>query len=61
MIDTCVCCGSVVPEGRMVCPQCEFRAHSIITRPMMDTSILRKEKRNGIGRKADVGGNRAGK
>ena len=21
--DTCVCCGSIVPEGRMVCPRCE--------------------------------------
>lgn len=22
MIDTCVCCGEYVPEGRMVCPLC---------------------------------------
>lgn len=21
--DRCVCCGAVVPEGRMVCPSCE--------------------------------------
>lgn len=21
--DVCVCCGAPVPEGRMVCPQCE--------------------------------------
>ncbi|MBP3392531.1 MAG: hypothetical protein J6L76_07080 [Clostridia bacterium] len=21
--DVCVCCGNPVPEGRMVCPQCE--------------------------------------
>lgn len=21
--DRCVCCGEVIPEGRMVCPQCE--------------------------------------
>lgn len=21
--DRCVCCGAVIPEGRMVCPQCE--------------------------------------
>ena len=20
---TCICCGSVIPEGRMVCPNCE--------------------------------------
>ena len=24
--DRCVCCGAVVPEGRMVCPSCERRA-----------------------------------
>lgn len=24
MNDTCVCCGAPVPEGRMVCPQCEY-------------------------------------
>ena len=21
--DRCVCCGEMIPEGRMVCPQCE--------------------------------------
>jgi predicted nucleic acid-binding Zn ribbon protein len=20
----CVCCGEIIPEGRMVCPQCEY-------------------------------------
>lgn len=25
--DRCVCCGAVVPEGRMVCPSCERRAN----------------------------------
>ena len=24
-VDTCVCCGAVVPEGRMVCPECESK------------------------------------
>lgn len=24
--NTCVCCGEIVPEGRMVCPNCERRA-----------------------------------
>lgn len=24
MVDTCVCCGRIVPEGRMVCPICEY-------------------------------------
>ena len=23
MTDTCVCCGAYVPEGRMICPNCE--------------------------------------
>ena len=22
-MNTCVCCGVVIPEGRQVCPQCE--------------------------------------
>ena len=21
--NTCVCCGEIIPEGRMVCPRCE--------------------------------------
>lgn len=24
--DRCICCGEIVPEGRMVCPACEKRA-----------------------------------
>lgn len=24
--DRCVCCGAVIPEGRMVCPPCELGA-----------------------------------
>lgn len=23
MENRCVCCGEIIPEGRMVCPQCE--------------------------------------
>lgn len=22
----CVCCGEVIPEGRQVCPSCEYKA-----------------------------------
>lgn len=22
-MNTCVCCGNIIPEGRQVCPQCE--------------------------------------
>ena len=25
-MNTCVCCGAPVPEGRMVCPLCEIKA-----------------------------------
>ena len=24
--ERCVCCGAVIPEGRMVCPKCEKEA-----------------------------------
>lgn len=23
MVDRCICCGEVIPEGRQVCPKCE--------------------------------------
>lgn len=23
MNNTCICCGAIIPEGRMVCPICE--------------------------------------
>jgi len=26
--DTCVCCGKYVPEGRMVCQECEERNYN---------------------------------
>ena len=22
-VDRCICCGEIVPEGRMICPNCE--------------------------------------
>ena len=22
MVDRCVCCGEIIPEGQMVCPNC---------------------------------------
>lgn len=24
-VERCVCCGAIIPEGRMVCPTCERR------------------------------------
>lgn len=35
MVDTCVCCGAIIPEGRMVCPNCET--------PFIDNFELRKD------------------
>ena len=26
--DRCICCGEIIPEGRMVCPQCEIELQS---------------------------------
>ena len=26
MENRCVCCGAIIPEGRMVCPMCEMAA-----------------------------------
>lgn len=25
-MDTCVCCGQTIPEGRMVCPECKIES-----------------------------------
>lgn len=35
--DTCVCCGAVIPEGRMVCANCLNESNK---------GWLRKEKKN---------------
>ena len=29
MDNRCVCCGAVIPEGRMVCPLCEKEADEV--------------------------------
>ena len=28
MVDRCVCCGEIIPEGRQVCPACESKVRS---------------------------------
>ena len=30
MDNCCVCCGAVIPEGRMVCPICELEAEELV-------------------------------
>lgn len=32
MDNYCVCCGALVPEGRMVCPKCEAEADERLKR-----------------------------
>lgn len=27
-LDLCVCCGSIIPEGKMVCAQCEKQIYT---------------------------------
>ena len=29
MENTCICCGEIIPEGRMVCPICEMKAKDL--------------------------------
>lgn len=48
-MDTCVCCGRAVPEGRMVCPECEIEAEERYKQ--MENSNLRC---------GDIGGGRDG-
>lgn len=49
MTDTCVCCGAPVPEGRMVCPECEI-----------ETEERYKQMENLDLRCGDIGGGRDG-
>ena len=40
-VDRCICCGEIVPEGRMVCPQCEIELQS---KPDIGTILDIEEK-----------------
>lgn len=35
MVERCVCCGEIIPEGRQVCPSCEEKENRLI-----DPSVL---------------------
>lgn len=48
-MDTCVCCGRAVPEGRMACPECEIEAEGRY-----------KQMENLKLRSGDIGGGRDG-
>lgn len=39
MDNFCVCCGAIIPEGRMVCPICEMAADEVV-----DTNWLKEEE-----------------
>ena len=43
MENRCVCCGAIIPEGRMVCPMCEMSATtaSIMFAPSTPTPTRR--------------------
>lgn len=43
MEDRCVCCGKVIPEGRMVCKICEIEAMNRLT---LEQKNVRQEVRN---------------
>lgn len=44
MDNTCVCCGEIIPEGRMVCPNCEEGfINSVEFRKDYGLPILKKE------------------
>lgn len=38
MEDRCVCCGAVVPEGRMVCLRCEMETDGELARKEGDNN-----------------------
>lgn len=46
MEDRCVCCGDIVPEGRMICRKCENKdailkeLESACLRILMETSVV---------------------
>lgn len=53
MIDTCVCCCSYVPEGRMVCPGCEHFGGPMILKDKK-TAILDYLRNYHVGKKNAV-------
>lgn len=43
MENTCICCGEIIPEGRMVCPIFEMKAKDLISE---NFSLTNTEKRD---------------
>ena len=48
-MDTCVCCGFPVPEGRQVCPICEGKAEpDFITKDGVPVYLKTRENPEGL-------------
>lgn len=49
MVDTCVICGEIIPEGRQVCPNCEINILS--HKPVEKQNVQKEEEQRhkGIG------------
>ena len=45
MEDRCVCCGDIVPEGRMVCPQCEMGCNEKTSSELSEVEQTKKPKK----------------
>ena len=45
MEDRCVCCGDIVPEGRMVCPQCEMGCNEKTSSKLSEVEQTKKPKK----------------
>lgn len=44
MENYCVCCGEVIPEGRMVCPLCEYALTKVPPGDYSKRSFMEKIK-----------------
>lgn len=45
--DTCVCCGDYIPEGRMVCLQCEKDQHHVLKK-RRDMNVYNKDSEQNL-------------
>lgn len=43
MVERCVCCGAVVPEGRQVCPICEADTDRPAEKPLQKRKVKKIE------------------
>jgi len=48
----CVCCGEIIPEGRMVCKSCEDGSYSAYKKDPGKRN--KRDKKRGRGKRADL-------